>query len=242
MAATAQEKKPQLYFIEDYVVKPSMIPQFEAALKEFTTGFFQPYAWPWPFEAYATDDFHYYFLYPAENMAGIDKMFANFYEMLGKFGEEKYDSLNRKLGDATEYFKQGTITLSPELSYIPEKPRLKPEEVKFVYWGFCYVLPGKEKDFEEQFKKIVALFKTKKISSGFNSWIGGIGTEMPFYFYSETGKSPADFFLTSEKVMKLVDPDVTNIWNAVLGLMRKYEFKMGLVRPDLSYTPAAKAK
>jgi hypothetical protein len=189
-----------------------------------------------------TEDFHYYFLYPFENLAEVDKAFATFSEILGKFGEQKWDALNRKMGDASEYYKQGTITLSPELSYIPEKPRLKPEEMKFVYWGFCSVMPGREKEFETQFKKIVALFKSKGIDNGFKGWTGGLGTELPFYFYSETAKSPADFFLADEKVMKLVDPEVTNIWKTILGLMRKYEFKTGSVRPDLSYAPAAKAK
>lgn len=242
LVASAQEKKPQLYFIEDYVVKPSMVPQFEAALKDFMATVFKPYNWPWPMETYVTEDFHYYSLYAFENLAEIDKGFATFSEILGKFGAQKWDALNRKLGDATEYYKQGTVTLSPELSYVPEMPRLKPEETKFVYWGFCYVMPGREKEFEAQFKKIVALFKSKGIDNGFNCWIGGLGTELPFYFYSETGKSPADFFLTSEKIMKLVDPDITAIWNATLGLMRKYEFKMGSVRPDLSFVPAAKTK
>ncbi len=242
VAAAAQEKKPQLYFVEDYVVKPSMVLQFEATFKEVMATVYKPYNWPWPVETYATEDLHYYFLYPFENLTEIDKAFATFYEILGKFGEQKWDALNRKMGDASEYYKQGTITLSPELSYVPEKPRLKPGEAKFVNWGFCYVLPGKEKDFEEQFKKIVAVYKAKKISQGFNGWIGGMGTEMPFYFYTETAKSAADLFLTGEKVIKLVDPEATAIWNTMLGLMRKFETKMGSFRPDLSFVPPAKAQ
>jgi hypothetical protein len=57
-----------------------------------------------------------------------------------------------------------------------------------------------------------------------------------------TGKSPADFFLTDEKVMKLVDPEITTLWNETLKLMRKFEFKIGSVRPDLWFVPAAKSK
>jgi hypothetical protein len=242
LVASAQEKKPQLYFVEDDVVKPAMVAQFEAALKETTAALFKAYGWPWPFETYATEDFHYYILYPFESLAEIDKGFGIWYEMLGKLGEQKWDALNRKMGDATEYIKQGTITFSPELSYIPDLPRLKPEEMKFVYWGFCYLMPGKEKEFEAQFKKIVALFKAKKVDHGFNTWIGGIGTEMPLYIYSEVGKSPAEFFLAAEKTTKIVDPEATQLWNKALTLMRKYEFKMGTFRPDLSYAPAAKAK
>lgn len=242
VAATAQENKSQFYFFEDYAVKPSMVLQFEAALKEAIAALYGPYNWPRPMETYSTEDFHYYLFYPLENLAEVDKMFASSYEIVGKIGEQKWDALNKKFGDATEFYKQCTVTLSPDLSYIPEKPRLKPEEMKFFCWGFCYVLPGREKEFEAQLKKIVVLFKSKRINQGFNSCIGGLGMDRPSYVYSEMGKSPADFFLSSEKVMKLADPEATNIWNTVLGLMRKYEFKTGLVRPDLSYTPPAKVK
>ncbi|HOW85712.1 MAG TPA: hypothetical protein P5119_00955 [Candidatus Aminicenantes bacterium] len=242
LTAAGQEKKPRLFFVEDDVVKPAMASQFEAALKETVESVFKAYAWPWPFDVYATEDFHYYILYPFESLSEIDKGFGIWNEMLGKLGAGKWDALNRKMGETTEYVRQGTVTLSPELSYAPEAPGLKPEEVKFVYWGFCSVLPGKEKDFEEQLGKMVALYKARKVPAGFQSWIGGIGTEMPFYFYSETAKSGSDLFLMDEKVMKLIDPEATAIWSAMLKLMRKYESKMGAYRPDLSYAPSAKAK
>jgi hypothetical protein len=242
VAAAAQEKKPQLYFVEDYVVKPSMVPQFEAAFKEFMATVFKPHNWPWPVGTYVTEDFHYYFVYPFENMAEIDKAFATFVEILGRIGADKWDALNKKMGDATEYYKQGTFTFYPELSYIPEKPRLKPEEEKFAYWGFCYVMPGREKEFEALFKKIVELCKSKKLTIQFNTFIGGIGTDAPLYFYTEFGRTAGDFFMTSEKTDKILGQEITDIWNKVLSLMRKYEFKTGSVRPDLSFAPAAKAK
>jgi len=237
-----QEKKPRLFLVEDDVVKPALVSQFEAALKETVADVFTAYGWPWPFDVYATEDFHYYVLYPFESLSEIEKAFGIWNEMVGKLGAEKWDALNRKMGEATEYIKQGTVTLSPELSYVPEAPALKPEEVKFVYWGFCSVQPGKEKDFEAQLRKMVELYKARKAPAGFKSWIGGIGTEMPFYFYSETARSGSDLFLMDEKTMKLIDPEATAIWNDMLKLLRKYESKTGAYRPDLSYAPAAKAK
>ncbi len=240
MPAPAQDKKPQLWFVEDYAVKPSMVVQFEAVVKELNGSVWTAFAWPWAMETYSTEDFHYYFCYPFESLTEVAKAFATFDGILAKLGEQKWDALNKKFGGASEYFKQTTVTFSPELSYIPEKPRLKPEEMTFVYWGFCSVLPGKEKELEAQFKKIVALFKAKNIDSGFNTWVGGIGYESPLYIYTESGKSPSDFWLNSEKVMKIVDPEATKLWNETLALMRKYEFKMGAYRPDLSYHPVKK--
>jgi len=152
------------------------------------------------------------------------------------------DALNRKMGDAAEYYKQATFTFSPEISYIPEKPRLKPEEAKFAYWGFCYVMPGREKEFEALFKKIVELCKSKKLTIQFNTFSGGIGTDASLYFYTEFGRTAGDYFMTAEKTDKILGQDITDIWNKVMSLMRKYEIKMGSVRSDLSYAPAAKAK
>lgn len=242
IAATAQEKKPQLYFVEDYVVKPSMVAQFEATIKQVYSTIFAPTGWPWPIVMYSTEDFHFYLVYRFENLAEIDKAFATFAEILGKIGAEKWDALNKKMGDATEYYKQATFTFSPEISYIPEKPRLKPEEEKFAYWGFCYVMPGREKEFEALFKKIVEICKSKKLTIQFNTFIGGIGTDAPLYFYTEFGRTMGDFFVTAEKTDKILGQELTDIWNKVLSLMRKYEFKTGLVRPDLSFVPKAMAK
>ena len=240
LPAPAQEKKPQLYFAEYYAVKPPMVAQFEAAVKEMNASLWTAFAWPWKMETYSTEDFYYYFFYPFENLTEVDKAFSTFETILAKLGPEKWDVINKKFGSASEYFKQFTTTLMPELSYVPEKPRLKPEEMKFVYWGFCYVLPGKEKEFEAQFKKIVALFKAKNVDHGFNTCVGGIGLDLPLYIYAEAGKSAADFWLTSEKVMKVVDPEATKLWNETLMLMRKYESKVGTPRPDLSYYPVKK--
>jgi hypothetical protein len=240
--ASAQQKKPQLYFVEDYMVKPSMVATYEAASKDLIATVFQPYNWSWPLETYVTEDFHYYCVYPIASLTDLDKAFATFNEILGKFGEQKWDALNRKMGDASEYYKQGTFTFSPELSYIPEKPRLKPEEEKFIYWGFCYVMPGREREFEALFKKIVELCKSKKLAIQFNTFVGGIGADSPLYFYTEYGRTIADFFMTAEKTDKILGQEITDIWNKVLSLMRKYEFKTGFVRPDLSFIPTAKAK
>ncbi len=242
LQAPAQEKKPQLYFVEDYVVKPSYVAAFEAAVKELVGSVFTPYPWPWPMATYVTEDFHYYFLYPFENMAQIDSAFTTFVQILGKYGEAKWEALNKKMGDAVEYYRQGTVYYLPELSYVPETPRLKPEEAGFIGWGFCYVLSGKEREFEAEIKKMAALYKAKNAPQGFKSWAGGMGAESPFYFYSETAKSAADMCLTEEKLMKLLDPEATAIWKAMLGLLRKFEFKMGYYRPDLSYAPPAPKK
>ena len=215
-----------------------MVAQFEAAIKEFNAAIWTQFSWPWAMETYATEDFHYYLCYPMASLTDLDKAFPSSMRSSASSGTQKFEALNRKMVDATEYIKQSTVTFSPGLSYIPEKPRLKPEEMKFVYWGFCYVVPGREKEFEAQFKKIAAICKAKNVDSGFNTFVGGIGTDLPFYFYVESGKSPADFFLTSEKVMTLIEPEVTQLWNQTPGPDAEIRRQDGLVPAGPVLRPA----
>lgn len=234
--ARAEEQKAQPYFIEEVVVKPFMAAQYEAATKE-AIAMYKEYKWPWPMLTYSTEDFIYYFLYPLENFATIDEMYKTWYVMLDKFGKEKWQDLWKKMGEAHKYTRHTIYTFIPELSYIPENPRLKPDEMKFLYWGFCYVMPGKEKETEEIFKKFVSLYKSKNITSGWNAFVGGLGTEMPTYVYVEFGKSAADFWVEAEKIQEIVGQETTDLWNKTLSLMRRYEYKIGYGRPDLSYLP-----
>lgn len=236
-ARAAEEKKAQLYFVEDYAVKPSMAPQFEASIKEFIMTVLKPYGWSWSFETYSTEDFHYYFLYRIEDLAELDKAYDDFRGIIGKYGEREWAVLYRKIGNAIEYCKQGTITLMPELSYFPAVPRLKPDEKKLVSWGYCYVMPGRDIEFEGLVRKIVMLYKARNIGQGLKTWMGGLGAESPMYFFTETAKSESDLFLTGEGINRLLEPDLGRLWKEMLGTIRRLETKMGCARPDLSFLP-----
>jgi hypothetical protein len=81
--AQAQGQKAQLYYVYDFVVKPAMVSQFEAGVKqEIALGS------PAPWAAFSTDDFHYYFVTPIQNYAEIDSMDRADNEWSAKVGED----------------------------------------------------------------------------------------------------------------------------------------------------------
>jgi hypothetical protein len=237
--AQAQEQKPQLYWITDCAVGPGMASKFEAAVKDecaLTAEGKSPYPWM----AYSSDDFHYYFVSPIKNYADIDAQDKAEEEMRKKVGEERFNANDKAYAGTFEYARIGFVYLRPDLSYAPEKPRLKPEEANFLYWGLCYVDSAKVDEFNEIFKEYVSLYKSKNITSGFTTYQGGYGTDMPFYFFAMSGKSPADFFSEDEKTTKILEGEKDEeLWNRFLATLRKYEIKTGRYRPDLSYIPEA---
>ena len=228
----AQEQKSQLYSITEVVAKPAMAAKFEAAVKkENELGY------PFPSEAYSTDDFHYYFLVPIENYAGIDAMNKSEGEWSAKIGQE-FQALMKSVEGTFDYYRSGVIRFLPELSYAPKKLRLKPGEEGFLTWGFAYVEFGKEKEFADIAKQFVEVSKSKDTSIGWNMFVVESGADLPFYFWAEGGKSAAEYYTENEKVTKKMGEDkFAELWNKCLGTLRRYESKTGRPRPDLSNMP-----
>jgi len=61
---------------------------------------------------------------------------------------------------------------------------------------------------------------------------------MPLYFWVFAAKSLADFSSQDEKYVKMMGEDkVKALQSKTSSLLRKWETKTGMFRPDLSYIP-----
>jgi len=230
--AWPQQQKSQLYFVSEVHVKPAMVSDYEAVVKkEIELNY------PLPWETYSTDDYIYYSLIPIENYGGIDSINKADLEWIGKIGKE-FEALLKSAEGTIDYYKYGVIHFAPELSYSPEKPLHKPEEMKFIYWYFSYPEFGRDKEFENLCKQYVDLYKGKAIAMGWSTYVAEMGTELPLYILSMGGKSPAEFFTEDEKAMKKFDQakvkELEKKWDS---LTRKVEVKTGGPRPELSNKP-----
>jgi hypothetical protein len=234
--AQAQEQKQQLNLVYDFAVKPAMVAKFEAGVKrEIELG--SPTTW----SAFSTDDFHYYFVTPIQNYAGIDSMDKADNEWSAKVGKEKIDALMKSYEGTFEYYKAVVIRFLPELSYAPKMPGPKPEEGNFMHWGFASVEFGKGKEFRDVMKQWVALYDSNKIPMGWNTFVGIMGVEAPLYLWAERAKSEAQYYADDEKATKTMgEAKVTELYNKTLSVCRKFESKTGWARPELSNKPKGK--
>jgi len=233
--AQVEEQKATLFLFWDVLVNPSKVVEFEAATKEEVT-LYSKHKFPYPWSSASTDDFHYYFLIPVDKFADIDNIYKALDETQKKMGAE-YQALMKRFSGTYEYIHMYMWYLNHELSYTPENPRLKVEEVKTIYYTYLYFKPGMEKEAEEIAKKWKALYKSKNISDLYYLYVGDIGTDMPVYCVVGGGKSSADFFSQAEKNDKLLGEEAMALWEKTLKLCRKIEQKTGRPRPDLSLIP-----
>ncbi|MFB0519236.1 MAG: hypothetical protein ACETWC_08150 [Acidobacteriota bacterium] len=236
MLAQGRGQEPPLFIVEEDVVKPSMVGQFEEHVREGIAQFAR-YKFPYPQDVYCIDGYHYFFSYPVKNFEDI----GNFYKAAGeyrqKMGEEQWKSRVKSAAGTLEYYQSTLFYYVRELSYSPVNPHPDPGQRNFVYWTYLYVEFGKEKEFEEILKAWVELYKSKNISRGYATYMGGIGNEMPLYVLAESAESASVFYSQDEETFKLYGEEGQALMKKTWALLRKFEIKTGSRRPDLSYMP-----
>ena len=137
--------------------------------------------------------------------------------------------------EAMESVEVSHVVRRAELSYEPENPRLKPEEVKYVHYGFYYALPGKETELEAIAKGFADLYAEKGIDSGWSIYQRITGPEMPLYVVAHAAKSEADYYANRERIREQLGEEAKKLGAKVGATVRRMEFKEGHLRPDLSF-------
>ena len=235
----AEEQKPQLYYLYDVVAKPAKYMEYESAIKQLISAHTK-HGFPFPYSIYSTNDFHYFVLIPISNYASIDEFLKAANDVSNKMGEDKYQELMGKFAGTFKYERIGVYTHRPDLSYTSEVSELKPEDINFYYYHLYYVEVGKQQDMEKIVKEWIKLYRTSKANRGWDWWVGGLGSDMPYFCAAQPGKSASDYFNLEAKDNELQGQENEKLWEKTMSLCRNYEMKIGRPRPDLSYTPKTK--
>jgi len=232
----SQPAQPQLYLMGDFQVETSRVGEYEAALKELLASLGK-HGFSFRLDTYSTDDSHFYMVYPLKNYADADLWNKEWGEFAGKIGPENLRALDGRIVACEIERVHQFWYYRPDISFLPEKERLKPEEIGYYTWDFVWVIPGKEAEFEAVNKEWIGLSKVKKARDPFLTYRGGLGTKMPVYVWLEYGKSAADYAAAEESFWKAMGEEGAALSKKTRALIRKMESKTGRYRPDLSYAP-----
>ncbi len=241
VTALAQEKeqKPQLFVVWDEVVHPSTIMAYEAGLKAWK-DLNAKYKFPYPVMVYRTTDNHYYTLLPIEKLADIEKLekfWTEIKEKGGKEYEEEEAQLQKHFAGSYESGTFGVIALRTDLSYIPENPRVKEEEIDFVWWNYYYVKTGMEKKAEEIAKEWQALWKSKEITDGFYVYQPLMWSDLPVIVAVGGALNQTDYFTNLEKNTALMGDEYLALTKKTMDVCRRFEQKYGRIVKELCYIP-----
>ncbi len=237
--ATAEEKEDRggLVIVEEVTISPSGVQAYETASKKLLP-ILAEHGFPYAFDAYATDDFHYLFVYPIKSFADIDSLYASWTAFVQSWGMDKWEAMQQEIAGAVESTTMSVFRFRTSLSYLPDQDAYDSSKSSYMYWGTCLVKPGMENALEKSFRDFAKLFTAKEVPSGWATYQGYLGTEMPLYVYAEWGDSPAAFWTRAEKTQEKAGEAAEALWNETMSTLRGYTYTTGRSRPDLSYKPA----
>jgi hypothetical protein len=232
--ASAQEAKSQMYLVYDCVAKPSTEAKLYDALKAMT-AFYAEHAFPFPWSVYATGDYHFYYLFPITGYADIEKFFKTDEEVMTKAAAE-YQVLMEKFKDTNDSYEFQVYTFRPDLSIMPAKPYYKPEEMNFVALDIWSFVSGKEQEAEKLTKEFQAIAQKKNVRDTWYCYAGSLGVEQPVYIFAGPDKDEGGFLKHNAEMWKLLGKDLTDVYNKMIALCRKREYKRAWYQPELSYS------
>jgi hypothetical protein len=238
LSAQAQEQEPQLYLVWEDIVHPSKAMSYEAVLKKWV-DFNAKYKFPHPVTVYRTNDYHYYTLLPIEKLADIEDL-EKYITGLGEQAGKEVEELQKGLSGTTESTTAGTVLLRTDLSYMPENPRVKTEDVSFVWWNYYYIKYGNEKEAEEIAKEWQALWQSNGITDSFQVYQPMLWSDLPVMVAAGGALSAADYYSHMEKNIEKMGDEYLALEKKTMDACRRFEQKIGMILRDLSYIPPEK--
>jgi hypothetical protein len=220
----------------DFLVDASRTAEYEAALKDLLSSL-DKHVFPFRFDIYTTDDSHYFVIYSLENYADVDRWTKAWSDLSLKMGPTNLQAVHARIVSAELERAYKFWHFRPDISFLPEKERLSPEEIGYYTWDFVWVIPGKEAEFESLNKEWIALSKAKNALDPFLTYAGDFGTTTPVYVWFEYGRTPADYASAEEAFWRSLGGAGADLSKRTRALIRRLETKTGRYRRDLSYAP-----
>lgn len=234
--AAAPTPAKQLFDVHEELVRPSQLAAYEKAAAEFTALVKANQSLMPHFGYYAIQgtDFHFYYVVPMSKMADADAIDSDFGAIMGSPAGSKMMDIMARSSAAAKWTKDWIVELRPDLSYQPAKPALAPQEMKYWRYDWYYIEAGKEMEAEAIAKDFAAAYTARQLTSPYNIYWGGMGTEMPLLIVASPAKDPADLWTRRREIEKALGADGKALWDRAWAVTRKFESREGWSRPDLS--------
>lgn len=238
MHAQEPEKRHQLIWVSDEMVKPSMQDEYYEAGKKWVALLIKN-EFPYPFDTYWTGDNHAMWVVPIENFADIDKLMEAF-NQLKKKSPDDFQAMEDAF-KGTYYSSRACVyNLDYNISMIAKDAESKAEENNFVFFDIYYFEPGMEAELNKIWDEFKELMADKDFGQSWYFYWGVMGTDNPVLVSVAAAKNLIAFWEENAKMWKVLGPDAGKIKQKMMKYVTKEEQRMAWAQKELSYTPAKK--
>ena len=166
-----------------------------------------------------------------ENMAALDKRQAQLDAM------PTDQANNARAREAISHIESSLRRTRPDLSYIPDNPRVPIAEATFIREANLYLRFGTAGDAAEVLEEMGALFEKHNVRGAFfvTAQVTGSGPDLRV---SVPARNAADSFAESQRVIELLGAEYQALAVRLGALCRRLEWANRTIRRDLSYQPS----
>lgn len=226
------QSEDRVWLIDEAMVKPEQVQNFEQSLKEMTQ-LFKENSYPHNIYVYRSTGFKYYFMRELESLSSYDELTAVTEECWLKIDQNVLDNYNQCFVSGKKF----VLRQSGKYSYQPKEPRISfaNGEIKYVMWDVHYVKFDKLKEYYEVLDKFTELVNKHNFDDPVLLLSGIIGTENPMSVGVLFGKDANDLMDQNRKMWDSFGEEGSEMYKKMIPLLRNREKVEFWYRRDLSY-------
>ena len=220
--AVAQEQQPVFYGVVTHQIKPDKVEKHNDAMKDLAAAFTK-HGFSYPYSGYSGDRFRWYLLCPMKSIGDLDQVFMEIGKMPEKAGRE-WQSIVEREHDSLESSSMGVYMARPDLSYVPENPRLQEGEGIYVRWNIIRLkLVDDDEKIYDILRKWAELYKRKGIRDGYWISISIIENDMPVMVVARHARDEADYYENRKRIDEQLGGENEALWKEVSQYVRSEE-------------------
>ena len=232
--AQAQDDN-QAYWVHEDVIKPGMVPEYEAICKELTGHMKTHNLQDLSVLVSSTSDNRYLWVSPINSIADVER--PVFKELAEKMGADNMSALFNRMDKCYDVEHNYVIYLDKELSYMPGGITQTPEGQDYRKFHYYRYTPSNGDAVRENAKGIKELFEKNGSKLEYRVYRSGFGNRGAFYMVAIAAKDAGDYAKKLADNNALLGDEWAKTFNNFMGDLIDYEQIEGRVRPDMGYSP-----
>ncbi|HSP40841.1 MAG TPA: hypothetical protein VLN46_05360 [Gillisia sp.] len=155
-----------------------------------------------------------------------------------KLGDEKFGEIFEEFDNHYDQHNDYIITLSNNLSYMPDGMTTTPEGQNYRKNLVMYHKARDRQKIAEIAQKYKDLYTEKGSKSHYRLYFSGFGNPESYILVSYASESPLDHANKAEANRELIGEEGEKMWKELSKYITKIEYTEGNMVPELSYNPS----
>ena len=234
LAISAQEV-PTMYWVHEHRVKPSMLMEYESAVKAIIDNCKQHNIQGMSWITSMTDDHRFLYVSPINSMSDIN--YDGFRTLEEAMGNEAFGQMFADMDKCTSMQGDYVLHLNQDLTYMPDGITQTPEGENYRRFYYVRTSPEHNADLHEKMKAVREFFAAKGSKMQYRVYQSGFGTMGDYYLVAIAAKDGVTFETMGEENDAILGEERREVFGAMMKYVTSMDEVWGMMRPDLAYSP-----